>query len=150
MRLSPGSVIFPGNWGRVLRRYENATATGQLFGNAWILARELEFELVRLRQFAQLPSRFDAAFCCPNEGHARVYQAKVDFARIQVLHRVELVDPALPTHVGPIEMLDWPAPNTSFLDETQARATTYWTGGHPDAIQEVVTVSALRVVVNID
>jgi hypothetical protein len=129
--------------------FENATATGQLFGSAWILARELEFEIVRLRQFPQLPSRFEAAFCCPNEGHARVYQAKVDFSRIQVLHRVEFVDPALPAHVGPIEMLDWPAPNTSFLDETQARTTAYWTG-IPDVIQEVVTLSALRVIANID
>src|ERR1700681_2787150 len=102
LRLAPGSVIQPGNWGRVLHRYENATVTQQLFGNAWILARELKFENVRLQNFPEKPSRFDAAFCCIDENGARVYQAKVDFPRIQVLHRVEFVNRALPTHSGAI------------------------------------------------
>jgi hypothetical protein len=148
-RLAPGSVIQPGNWGRVLHRYENATVTQQLFGNAWILARELKFENVRLQSFAEKPSRFAAAFCCVNENDARVYQAKVDFPRIQLLHRVELVEPALACHSGAIDMLDYPPPNTSFLDQTNARAIAYWSGSSAGAM-EFVTASPLRVVANID
>lgn len=149
LRLAPGSIIQPGNWGRILRRYENATATGQLFGNAWILARELQFELTRLKQFTAKPSRFDAAFCCVTEPEAREYQAKADIPRITVLHRVEFVDPALPSHIGAVAMLDWPLPNTSFLENTGARAAAYW-GGEIAGAREIITLSALRVLENID
>ena len=149
LRLAPGSVIQPGNWGRVLHRYENATVTQQLFGNAWILARELKFENVRLQNFAEKPSRFATAFCCLDENGARAYQAKVDFARIQVLHRVEFVDPTRSAHAGAIDMLDYPPPNTSFLDQTNARAIGYWSGNVVGAM-EIITLSPLRVGANID
>lgn len=61
-RLAPGSIIYPGNWGRLLRRYENDSVTGQVFGNSWILARELKYELVRVQHYPSKPSRFDVAF----------------------------------------------------------------------------------------
>src|SRR4051794_17129348 len=89
VKLLPGSVVAPGNWGRMLRRYENASATGNSFGSAWIVARELRFEVIRLKHFAEKPSRLESAFCCPSLEDARSYQASagVDAARVLLLHR---------------------------------------------------------------
>lgn len=56
--LEPGSIIKPGNWGRILNCYRQ----GNNLANAWMLARELAFEAVRTAEFAALPSRLAAAF----------------------------------------------------------------------------------------
>ncbi len=111
--------------------------------------RELTFEHVRAQQFADKPTRFSTSFGCLTEADARSYQAKNDPPRITILHRVELADPTLAAHIGPIAMLDWPPPNSSFLDVTKAQATSYWSGQDIGPM-EVISLSALRVVANID
>jgi hypothetical protein len=97
----------------------------------------------------QRPSRMAAAFCCIDEPQARAYQAKVDPNRIQLLHAVELVDPTMTTHIAPLSMVDFPPARSTFIDQTFARATAYWTG-LPQGDQEVITASPLRVTANID
>jgi hypothetical protein len=64
--LEAGSVIRPGNWGRILRTY-----TPQSSRDAWLLARELVWELVRLQRFPAKPSRFEGIFLCFSEGDNR-------------------------------------------------------------------------------
>jgi hypothetical protein len=151
LRLAPGSVVFPGNWGRMLRRYENDTAIpGNLFGNSWILAREMRFEVIRLKHFPDKPSRLDCAFCCYTIDEARAYQnGGADRPKVLLLHRVELVDPSLPSHTATIELVNFPPPNTSFLDVTEQRAMAYW-GGAMQGTRELLTLSPLRIVENID
>lgn len=148
IRLSPGSIVLPGNWGRIIRRYITPITNVQTFGNAWLMSRELIFEDVRKERFPSKPSRFESAFCCPDEPSARVYQAQADPNKIQTLHEVELVDPTAPTHVAPLPMVDF-APGSLFMEETANRAVIYWTGD-PNGNQEIVTLSPLRVVRSID
>ncbi|WP_439409771.1 DUF2441 domain-containing protein [Bradyrhizobium sp. DASA03076] len=144
VRLRAGSIIEAGNWGRLLRRYQNASNFGNIFGNSWILAREAFFEIVRLEQFPNKPSRWQAAFCCMTAEDARGYQQKTDRPAANVLHRVELVDPEANFHVGPLNSLDWPPPDTSFVDVTRYYAMAYW-GGQCDGPQEFITLSPLRI-----
>jgi hypothetical protein len=148
IRLAPGSIVLPGNWGRIIRKYVTPITNVQTFGNAWLMSRELIFEDVRKEQFASKPSRLGAAFCCPDEPSARVYQAQADPSKIQTLHEVEFVDPAAPTHTAPLLMVDF-VPGTLFMEETARRAVTYWSGD-PNGNQEIVTLSPLRVVRPID
>lgn len=153
LRLGPGSIVFPGNWGRILRRYENDTAIpGNLFGSAWVLARELRFEVIRLKEFTEKPSRLECAFCCLSVEEARIYQnSGADRAKVLLLHRIELVEPELPQHIAALDYVKWPPPNSSFLDVTEQLARTYWTGHVPEgATRELLTLSPLRIVENID
>ena len=149
VRLSPGSIIQPGNWGRIVQQYQVPDPAIQTFGTGWLIAREMQFELVRISQFPTRPSRMAAAFCCVDEPQARAYQNRVDPNRIQLLHAVELVDPTMATHIAPLSMVDFPPPRSTFIDQTFARATAYWTG-LPQGDQEVITASPLRVTANID
>ncbi|WFU69440.1 hypothetical protein [Bradyrhizobium sp. CB2312] len=149
IRLAPGSIVQPGNWGRIIRKYQSPSSNLQTFGNAWLMARELIFESVRAAQFSAKPSRLDAAFCCLDEASARAYQNQADGAQIQTLHEVELVDPTKPTHQAPLPMVDYPPPMTPFIEQTTLRAVQYWSGD-PNGNQEIVTLSPLRVVRALD
>lgn len=149
-RLGVGSVIQPGNWGRLLRRYENDTTPGRnLFGNAWILARELTFENVRLREFSSLPSRWECSYSLTTEADARVYQQRTDPPQAQVLHRVQLVDASLPSHIGAIDMTNYPPPCVSFMETTEHRSRMYWSG-QGDGLKELLSLSPLKVVECLD
>lgn len=143
LHLAPGSIIQPGNWGRIIEKYETPSMARQTFGNMNLVARELVFELVRVKSYPSRPSRLQAAFCCPTLADLQQYRPKTDPNNFQLVYEVELVDPAQPTHVAPLTMIDF-AEGTIFLNETRARADRYWTG-HPDGPQEVVTLSSLRI-----
>jgi Protein of unknown function (DUF2441) len=148
-RLGPGSIIEPGNWGRLLRRYENASTTNQLFGQVWILTRELVLELERERSFQDRPSRMMATFSFRTREHAEQYRAEHDKPRAQVLHRVELVEATALRHEASLAMLRWPAANTSFLDTMTTQAQAYWRGEGVGA-REVLSFSALRVIESLE
>jgi hypothetical protein len=62
LRLAAGSVIEPGNWGRILKRYQNPHAQQQTMGNGWLMARELVYEIARLNFAPEAPSRFQSCF----------------------------------------------------------------------------------------
>lgn len=150
VKLMPGSIIAPGNWGRMLRRYIQSTATGNSFGNAWILARELNFEVARLKHFPDKPSRLESAFCCLSVEEARAYQRAHDPIGVQLLHRVQLVEPTAVSHVAAIDWTAWPQPDTSLMDVTEQRAMAYWRGDPTGGPSELITTSALKVVENVD
>ena len=79
--LDPGSVIRPGNWGRVV----------QLFGWKHTSAlREMALEAARLAHFPDRPSRLACAFVCLNEVEGRAYQHTNNLMG-HVLHEVVLV-----------------------------------------------------------
>lgn len=145
-RLEAGSVIRPGNWGRLLHRYEHQSrlANGGLFGQTWVLCRELIFENARLRVDPDLPSRFDAAFVFEDIGSVERYRSAQDPHRAQVLHEVRLQDAAAPTHRGALAMISYP-PVPEFLGPMTQQAEAYWRGeGSGDT--ELLTLSSLEVV----
>jgi hypothetical protein len=149
-RLAPGSVIEPGNWGRLLRKYQNAPATnGAQFGAVWVLTRELVFELERTRNFPTRPSRFCATFCFTDRANAEVYRSLNDQPHAQVLHEVEHVTPAAPSHVGYVSKCNWPGGGQPFLDVMTNQANDYWRGDG-DGVSEIVSTSGLRVVSCLD
>lgn len=66
--LGEGSIIMPGNWGRMLMWH--TTLTDAQF-------RERIFELVRLQHFADKPSRLSCVFAVETAEQAARYQATV-------------------------------------------------------------------------
>jgi hypothetical protein len=143
LALDAGSVIQPGNWGRLLKRYGVPEGTAP-WGNPWLLARELIFETVREKAAPALPSRMGACFALPDMPAADAYRAENDPGFKQVLHQVELLDPTAPTHSGALALLRLHV-GSPFLDTTRSSAIQYWRG-EGDGFREIVTASALRVV----
>ena len=149
-RLGMDSIIEPGNWGRLLRRYQHKSTlpNGQMFGFNWTLTRELVFEIERMKNAPEAPSRFDAAFVLPTREEAERYRARNDPHGTQSLHLVTLVDDQKPQHTGCLSLTDWPA-QAEFLEPMTAMARDYWLG-KGDGDKEVLTLSPLRVVLCMD
>ncbi len=134
LRLGAGSVIEPGNFGRLLGRY--MPSEKRAFGNAWMLSRELIFEQVRPRD---LPSRLSCCFALPTLRDVECYRALVDPNFQQVLHEVAIVDESLAQHRGArsfVTMQD----DVVFLGTTQSKADKYWAGdpGEPEQGYEIL------------
>jgi hypothetical protein len=132
--LAPGSVVEPGNWGRILRLY-----TQQRSPNAWLLARELIYEGIRRASYSSKPSRFGAAFVCFTEADLQQFRLERAF---DVSYEVELVDPGANRHVA-----DWNVAAVTQTDDVAAiegKAHLYWQGQNP-VKKELVTDSPLRI-----
>lgn len=68
--LENGSVITPGNWGRIIRQYpmpDNCNA---------IVVKELLLENIRLRLYPSYPSRLDCAYVCIGEESAKEFKSR--------------------------------------------------------------------------
>src|SRR5262245_33355912 len=93
MLLGSGSIILPGNWGRIIRRVGPAH-------NRW--QREQLLEEVRMGQAnaVQLPSRLDSTFACTSEEGIRFYdQVQNRGGNIpSVLYEVEKINPDAAEH----------------------------------------------------
>lgn len=143
IKLAPGSIIEPGNWGRMVRLYPtNADAN-----NAWRLARELVFEQVREREFPKLPSRLNSCFVFESRDHARSASNGMN-GYWNLLYEVELVQPDLARHRGDFDLLSacMQADNTPFLAKATRSATSYWSGVIHSNVPEILTASPLRVI----
>ena len=138
LRLGPGSLIQPGNFGRIIKRY---SANNTLDG--WRMARELIFEE---RRPAVKPSRFSSSFGLPTRQDADAFRRYNDANFLQVLHEVEIVDPTLPTHTAALSWIDFPQ-NEPILDPMRLQADHYWASdpGNPEKGNEILTASQLRV-----
>ena len=82
--LETGSIIRPGNWGRVVRLH------------GWrhdCALREMALEDARGVRFTNRPSRMECAFVCLSEVEGRAYQ-HANKITSHVLHEVELVEAA--------------------------------------------------------
>ena len=81
--LGVGSIVEPGNWGRVLRA---------LGWNHPAAFREMALESARLFRFAQCPSRLDSGFGFVSLDDARAFQQTVNGFGTHILYRVRLTD----------------------------------------------------------
>ncbi len=129
--LGPGSLILPGNWGRLKRRFET---------DALQISREAILEDYRRRHWPDKPSRLKAAFACLTLEIARNYHAK--HAPATLLYKVELLDPTAPIHYGDYEVC---MAGFQGIDGMQAVAKRYWQGESMNS-PEIVTLSPLRVI----
>lgn len=134
--LDVGSVIMPGNWGRIIRRI------GPNHGR-WVI--ETAMEELRQREFPNRPSRLTSAFVLDSLDEANFYRDVDQSRSIMCLYRVEFVDPQATSFTT-----DW----RNVLPDHQLNmdwARRYWNGEmlplHQSgrACREVLTGSALRV-----
>lgn len=78
--LAPGSVIEPGNFGRLIR----------LNGAAHPLyRREMAYENLRQKHFPSRPSRLDCLFCFPTQQEAELCRAYIQGYAGSILYEVE-------------------------------------------------------------
>jgi hypothetical protein len=91
--LGAGSVIMPGNYGRIIR------ATGKAHPY-W--ERERVLEEVRKQRYSKKPSRLTSTFCCTSLDTARFYlrvpALKGEQSMHPVLYEVEKVEQDAPEH----------------------------------------------------
>lgn len=86
--LQAGAVIMPGNWGRIIRQL------GWQHGRSVF---EVALEDQRLRNFPQLPSRFDCSFFFDDLDEARFYRT-IQNLPTHILYEVEVLDETAPQH----------------------------------------------------
>lgn len=88
--LAVGSIIEPGNWGRIIRflgwRHSEAL-------------KEMALEETRKTRFPDRPSRLEVAFVFITEAEARGFRARIAAFNSHILYRVTLVNPHALTHI---------------------------------------------------
>lgn len=142
--LSPGSVITPGNFGRVIEQYRPNSITG-------MASRELSFEVARLRLFPHLPSRLKALFLFGSLDQARLYLNQ--HAITSVIYEVELVDETLPLFFGDMRLvrIDFPSDDIAAIPYMINIGALYWNSTHErDSNIEILTESPARIIRMID
>lgn len=148
MRLGPGSIVEPGNFGRVIRATQHAIQGSEGSLIAGYVGRELVFELMRVKSFPTTkPSRLTSVFGCPTMLDAQQYAAINNRFGQQVLHEVELVNKAALTHVAPISHCDMTV-GSLFVGPTEQKAQDYWAAapGDPTKGNEIIAESAIRII----
>jgi hypothetical protein len=134
--LESGSIIRPGNWGRIVRLIGYQHREWQ---------REAILERIRETEFRNLPSRRDCIFFFDDEAEAEFYGAARGEKSFMILYEVELVDPTAIRHEA-----DWKGTGPYDNDEWARR---YWRGevmpGRGPApaplCREVLAVTPLRI-----
>lgn len=111
--LGEGSIIMPGNWGRVLKFHENATP---------VALREYILELVRLTRYPDKPSRLNCVFVLETLDEAKRYREA--HALLNIIYQVAIDTSELPIHRG---NYDFTAPfGPKFVDRLHQLAEQYW------------------------
>ena len=135
--LDVGSVIQPGNWGRILNAYRRPNN-----GSPWLIAREMAFETIRASKYQNLPSRLSCAFVFESLDDANQYQGQ--FTPWNALYEVEMTDVNAPRHRGAFNLIELPPEGVEFLPVTVQRAEQYWSGSQIQ-VPEIITKSSLRI-----
>lgn len=90
--LAIGSVILPGNWGRIIKLYKPNNS------NLILLYRETMLEHIRATEFPDKPSRLESLFLLPSLDEARRYQQ--GNAQSGVIYEVQVDANAFDAHYG--------------------------------------------------
>jgi hypothetical protein len=93
--LAIGSIIEPGNWGRILRFH------GWRHSEA---LKEMALEHARLSRFKDRPSRLEGAFVFLTVDEARAFRANNSVFNSHILYRVTLVNPAAAFHITDLRL----------------------------------------------
>ena len=142
--LEPGSVISPGNWGRIIRSYVNANVNQD---QLWIMFREQTFELIRRTNFPDKPSRFESTFLFESLEKATLFKQQNN--RIfDLTYKVELIDHEAPKHTACMELVNIPA-GVRFFEAIESNAMKYWRSEEMQ-FPETITQSAISIVEQIE
>ncbi len=136
--LESGSIIKPGNWGRIMKKYTPHTSP-----NILTLTRELIFEQVRFKYFSGKPSRFESIFICPDEDTIINFRNTSNRV-LDIIYKVELVDSDEPQHRGDYNRAADIRSDDNFKS-IEEKAKDYWQGNDISNV-ELVTTSRIRIV----
>lgn len=134
--LEEGSIVLPGNWGRMLSFYQSD-------GAVIMYLREKILEEIRVREFPNLPSRMTSIFLCENIESAKSFRdTNGRFA--DILYEVEIVDKEKPLFRTDWNLLNWP-PTPFLLKQLEEISYNYW---EPENIQnpEILTESRIKII----
>lgn len=137
IELGVGSIVQPGNWGRILNLYE--TDNGQININA---ANECLLEWGHKLLAPAKPSRLSAVFTLPSLQDAIAFRNK--HQRLSIIHEVEPTDPNANRHEGDYEIAITPYRGRYFSQMLQF-PTLYWTQ-QPTANIEILFGCSVRVI----
>ncbi|WP_320040803.1 DUF2441 domain-containing protein [uncultured Desulfobacter sp.] len=137
IRLKPGSIIEPGNWGRIMKAYSNTQST-----NPWNLLREQTFELIRATRFPEKPSRYKSAYLFESIEIAKAF--KDNERPFDVLSKVKILDMSKPIHIACMN-LTMIGDGLPIIPRLEEQATQYWQGKNIQA-PEVLTESDIEIV----
>jgi hypothetical protein len=137
--LDPDDVVHAGNWGRVVRGHG---------GLHPLFLQETLFELVRAREFVDLPSRLTCAFAYDTEAEAAAGRLNDTSSTLQALYEVERVDDCV-IHRADLDAWEWGLRPVHHPAEAEEVARTYWRGESPGR-QELLVAGDLRVVRVVD
>lgn len=142
--LGVGSVIEPGNFGRLMK----TNPTGSFFAH-----RESIYECIRLKEAPEKPSRLDAIFLLPSEEDARAYQAQFDTRGI--IYEVELLNKEARWHASLVDFVIVSHTNTPQIPvgQVEEAARRYWRyestegmGVNATGTAEVIVASPVRLI----
>ena len=88
--LANGSIVEPGNWGRVIRAW------------GWqhtLAMRECALEDSRIARFSHRPSRLESAFVLPSLDEAKFFRNQTNGFQQHILYRVSLCDDGASSHI---------------------------------------------------
>lgn len=129
--LGPGSIIHPGNWGRIKQQFEVDGVS---------IAREVILEHIRQKEFSDKPSRLQANFACPTIETAKSYLD--EFSKTNLIYEIELVEPAASHHTGDHKLC---MKGFIGINGMEQIARDYWTAENSES-PEFVTLSPLKVI----
>lgn len=114
VKLGVGSIIEPGNWGRIISVWAYRHGLYQ---------REMVFEHVRQKMKPEAPSRMDALFACLSLEDAHSYCA-IEDNKNALIYECETMDNNANTFIAPL--------NAFSLKTTEYdMAAQYWHAAHP-------------------
>jgi hypothetical protein len=115
--LGRGSVICPGNWGRIIRLYGPNDGTFRIAFREWVM------ENVRVTEYPQKPSRLHSSFVLLNLEEAKFFRDS--FQQYSIIYEVEPLSEPPSTHIGDYTTLgvnDLP----NYFDKLKELAQNYW------------------------
>ena len=134
--LRPGSIIEPGNWGRV----EGLIAAQNGVAPPYNVAVECAFEYARKLIAPDAPSRLMCVFACPTLAGACHFR---DAQRAtELIYEVEIVEPGTPVHAAhwqnvPLGGSGFEA-GRSILAQMDALVSAYWEEGKSDPTELLI------------
>lgn len=126
-----GSVLVPGNMGRILKLYQPDAPRAIL---------ERDFEEVRQSLDADLPSRSECIFLCPTFDDALAFAATGTPDMCQ-WYEVEPVEPV--ARIFAADLRWWPQPSSS--TDNRNAAAHYWTAAPSETHRELLFTGKVRV-----
>lgn len=140
--LAPGSIICPGNWGRIIRLYR---ANDQ--GTYQIAFRERVLEDVRQTHFPDKPSRLASCFVLFTFTDAQFFRDNLQ--RLSIIYEVEpVLDPHITPHEGDYSLVG-AVGAACYFDEQKKLAMSYW-GTPPQQRRELLLPVPIRILRCVD